>query len=166
MTLEEMDKNARQLYNDGFHCSQAVFYTGLEKLGMSSPEVLAALSPFGGGMGSTGSICGCLPGALAVLGLVMGKKRPSDRDHKLMWKYAYRLVRRFEELTRDYGGKECRDIARVNWKDRKQVKAYYRNGPESRKGECLKVMGATSRILGEILEEIAEPLRQEARDVN
>lgn len=153
MKPEEMNKKAQQLYNEGFHCSQAVFFTGSEKIGRNSPEVIAAMSPFGGGMGSTGDVCGCLSVALAVLGLAMGKKKPSEKDHKLMWKYAYKLVKRFEAITRDYGGKRCSDIARIDWRDRKQVKAYYQNGADSRKGECLKVIGATAQALGEILEE-------------
>jgi len=151
-----MSKEAQDLYDKGFHCSQAVFFTGCQKLGKEAPEVLAALSPFGGGLGSTGDVCGCLSGALAVLGLAMGKKKPSEKDHRLMWKYAFKLVKRFEALTREYGGKRCRDIARVDWKDRHQVKIYYSNGPDSRKKECLKVLGATAQALGEILEETAK----------
>ena len=156
MTPEQMNKKARQLYDEGFHCSQAVFFAGCEKLGCHSPEVIAAISPFGGGMGSTGDVCGCLPGALAVLGLAMGKKKPSDKDHKLMWKYAYKLSKRFETLTEEYGGNRCSDIAKVNWRDIKQVKTHFSGGPESRKKECLKIMGATAQILGEILEEVSE----------
>ncbi len=154
MTLKEMNEKACMLYDNGFHCSQAVFSVGCERLGRQAPDVIAALSPFGGGMGSTGDVCGCLPGALAVLGLVMGKKEPADKDHRRMWKYAYRIVREFEELTGPYGGKRCVDIARINWKDRTQVKAYYSNGPDSRKAECLRVIGSTAQALGRILEEL------------
>ncbi len=156
MTPQEMNEKAQRLYNEGFHCSQAVFSTGCDKLGRQSSEVIAALSPFGGGLGSTGNVCGCLPGALAVLGLSMGKEQPSEKDHKLMWKYAYKLVKRFESLSAEYGGINCKDIARIDWKDRKQVMAYYKNGPDSRKKECLKIIGATAQALGEILEEISE----------
>ena len=156
MTPEEMNLKARKLYDDRFHCSQAVFAAGCEKIGRQAPDVVAAMSPFGGGMGSTGDVCGCLSGALAVLGLAMGKREPSEKDHKLMWKYAYKLVKQFEALTREYGGKRCRDIARIDWRDRHQVKTYYSDGPDSRRRECLKVIGATAEILGGILEEIAQ----------
>ncbi len=153
MTPEEMNSRAQQLYEQGFHCSQAIFSTGCEKLGRNSHEVIAALAPFGGGMGSTGHVCGSLSGALAVLGLAMGKEKPSEKDHRLMWKYAYKLVKRFETITQGYGGIDCKDIARIDWRDRKQVKIYYSNGPDSRKKDCLKVIGATAQALGEILEE-------------
>jgi len=158
MKLEEMNRNARKLYDEGFHCSQAVFITGCEKVGLQAPEVVAAMSPFGGGMGSTADVCGCLSGALAVLGLLMGKKEASEKDHRLMWKYAYKMVKQFEALTREYGGKKCSDIARIDWRDRQQVKIYYSNGPESRKKECLKVIGATAEALGTMLEDMSGKL--------
>ena len=119
---------------------------------MDAKDVVASLSPFGGGLGSSGGVCGALPGALAVIGLLMGKREPEGRDHKLMWRLAYKLVKGFEEITREYGGIECRDIARVDWKDPSQVKAYYK-GVKSRRMECMKVIGATADLLGRLLHE-------------
>ncbi len=82
----------------------------------------------------------------------MGKRQPEDKDHKLMWKLSYKLVRGFEDITKEYGGKDCKDIARVDWKDIKQVKEYYK-APTSRRKECLKVIGETARLLGVLIEE-------------
>ncbi len=121
-------------------------------LGLDSKEVIRALSPFGGGLGSTGQVCGALPGGLAVLGLLMGKDEPSKKDHKLMWKLSYKLVKGFDEITKKYGGNSCKDIARIDWKDIKAVKDYYKN-PESRRKECLYVIGETAKFLGELIEE-------------
>lgn len=62
-----------------------------------------------------------------------------------------RLVCRFERITAKYGGIQCRDIARVDWKDPASVQQY-RSGPGSRRECCIEVVGETARALGEILE--------------
>jgi len=114
--------------------------------------VVKALSPFGGGLGSSGRTCGTLAGALAVLGTLMGKASAKERDDRLMWKLAHRLVKEFEGVTKEYGGIECRDIARIDWKDIKQVRAFYKE-PDSRRKECFKVIERTVEILDELINE-------------
>jgi len=154
MTQDEMALKAESLFVQGFHCSQAVFAAAAEKLGIGPEEagpVLAALAPFGGGLGSTGDVCGSLPGALAAIGIVTGKREPEERDGKDMWRLAYRMVQSFGEITSGYGGFHCRDIARVDWKDREQVKKF-RTDPSGPRKECLRVIAETARALGEILD--------------
>jgi C_GCAxxG_C_C family probable redox protein len=153
MTPEDMARRAEQLFLEGFHCSQAVFQAGAEMLEKQAPEVVAALAPFGGGMGSTGGVCGSLPVALASLGLTTGKTEPHGKDHRAMWRLSYRMVKSFEEITARYGGANCTDIARINWKDREQVKDY-RTNPDSSRKECVRVVGETARKLGELLQEL------------
>ena len=153
MNPEEMSDKAQKLFVEGFHCSQAVFTVGAELVEIEAPQVVSALAPFGGGLASTGGICGSLPGALAALGLVMGKKEPRARDHKMIWRLSYSMVRAFDEITSGYGGPDCSDIARVDWKDRDQVIAF-RKDPASRRKECLKVIGETAAALGRILQKL------------
>jgi C_GCAxxG_C_C family probable redox protein len=155
MTPEDMALKAQRLFLEGFHCSQAVFAVGAEKLNREAKDVIAALAPFGGGMGSTGAVCGSLPGALAALGLTMGRTEPGSRDGKAMWRYSQRMVTSFIDITLPYGGPNCHDIARVDWKDRGQVMAFHKD-PDSRRMECLKVIGETAKILGELLDQIGE----------
>ncbi len=152
MSNEALIEKAQDLFLRGFHCSQAIFTVGAEKLGKEVPEVVAALAPFGGGLGSTGDVCGCLPGALAAIGLTMGKTRPDERDHRLMWKMSYKMVKGFHRITEEYGGHHCSDIARVNWKDPAEVKAF-RKSPDSRRVHCLKVIGETTKAMLELLDQ-------------
>ncbi len=150
---EEMASEAVELFKAGFHCSQAVFAVGARLLGRQAPEVISALAPFGGGLGSTARVCGSLPGALAAIGLTMGKELPEKRDHKAMWRLSYKMVKEFEKITSVYGGMDCKDIARVNWKDMKEVKAF-RKDPDSRQKECHRVIAETARVLGELLQDL------------
>ncbi len=110
------------------------------------------MAPFGGGMGSSGQICGTLSGALAVIGFTLGKTTPEGKDHKLMWKMSYQMVREFEKITKEYGGTNCSDIARINWKDMDQVKQFYKD-PDSSRQNCAKVVKATSDYLYKLISE-------------
>lgn len=152
MTPEEMSEKAQKLFIDGFHCSQAIFAVGAEMLEVEAPQVIAAMAPFGGGIASTGNVCGTLSGAIAAIGLLMGRTKPRARDHKAMWRMSYRMVKEFEAVTSCYGGIKCIDIARIDWKDRNQVKAFYKDPDSRRQKDCVRVIGETSLALGRLLE--------------
>ncbi|MGC9022108.1 MAG: C-GCAxxG-C-C family (seleno)protein [Dissulfurimicrobium sp.] len=156
-TPEDTAERARELFNSGFHCSQAVFAAVAEALGITPPkEVIAALSPFGGGIGCSGGLCGALPGAMAVIGLVMGKTVPGHKDHKDMWRLGHKMAEEFKELTAAYGGQDCCNIARVDWKEREQVKSFKKD-PDGRRKECVWVIGETARRLQIALEGVGWP---------
>ncbi len=115
-------------------------------------ELIAAMAPFGGGMGSSGQVCGTLSGALAVIGYTLGKTSPEDKDHKLLWKISYKMVRQFDEITKEYGGNNCADIAQINWKDMDSVKTFYKD-PDSTRKNCVQVIQATSDYLYDLIQE-------------
>ncbi len=150
MSPEEAAKRAISLFDKGLHCSQAVFQACSEVYGMHEPQVIRALAPFGGGMGSSGGICGALPGALAFMGLIMGKAGQGQRDHRSLWKSSSNMVRAFKEITAIYGGPNCSDVARVDWTDPKQIRRF-RKSPDSRRRECRRVIEETTRQLVEIV---------------
>jgi C_GCAxxG_C_C family probable redox protein len=129
---------------------------GQEKMDQQNETLISAVGAFGGGVASSGRVCGCLTGGIALLSSLYGKDRPEGKDHPRMWRLSYKLTKRFEDLTREYGGVDCRDIARVDWKDREAVKAFY-SGSDSRRRICVKLVGDTAGILGEILEQAEQP---------
>ncbi len=108
------------------------------------------MAPFGGGLGSTGQVCGTLAGALAVIGFTLGKTEPKGRDHKLMWKLSHDMVKEFARITEQYGGSDCVDIAGVNWKDRESVRYFYKD-PDSGRKNCFHVVRETSYYLYELI---------------
>ncbi len=116
---------------------------------------MAAMAPFGGGMGSSGQVCGTLAGALAVIGFTMGKTGPEERDHRKMWKLSNTMVRRFADICRPYGGINCAQIAGVDWKNPAAVKAFYRD-PDSRRRNCVQVIRETSLALHALVTEHLE----------
>ena len=68
-----------------------------------------------------------------------------------MWGASHKVIKQFDLLTETYGGRNCRDIARVNWSDRDAIKNYYSN-PDSTRKDCIKLVGDLAYSLGVILE--------------
>ncbi|MDD5063837.1 MAG: C-GCAxxG-C-C family protein [Phycisphaerae bacterium] len=73
-------KKAVKCFEDGYNCSQAIFSTYGQDLGVSFEQALKIASGFGGGMRIDGT-CGAVTGAFMVLGLkfAKGKDRPYDK---------------------------------------------------------------------------------------
>jgi C_GCAxxG_C_C family probable redox protein len=155
MLPDEMREKAIELFTQRLHCSQVLALVGLEKLGINDPSVIKALGAFGGGIGGTGNICGALVGAASVVGSLYSRSSLEEKENPRMWAATKAVMKNFEELTAEYGGINCCQIAQVNWMDRDQVKDFYGN-PDSRRRHCLNVVGETARALGELLDQEAE----------
>lgn len=73
-------KKAVECFEEGFNCSQAIFSTYAQDLGIPRDKALKIASGFGGGM-RIGGTCGAVTGAFMVLGLkfAKGKDKPYDK---------------------------------------------------------------------------------------
>lgn len=93
---------------DGFNCAESVLFGVATALKLPVDEtVLRASTPFGGGIGRAGSVCGALSGGVMALGLVLGRLTPDAEQRARAYASAERLWRRFVEET---GGEDCRQI--------------------------------------------------------
>lgn len=158
MTLEEMRQKARELFLQRFHCSQVILAVGQEKMGIRDEGTIRAMGALGGGIASTGRVCGALLGGVCMISGLYSRSRPEEKEHPNMWRLSYKLTKKFEELTKEYGSINCSDIAQVNWRDREQVAAFYGN-PQSRRAHCIRLVEDTAVLLGEILEEAEKEQR-------
>ncbi|WP_446011850.1 C-GCAxxG-C-C family protein [Candidatus Electrothrix sp.] len=149
---EETADKAAQLFADGFHCSQAVLCACAELFRDEppSPEVVAAMAPFAGGMGSSGQTCGALSGALATIGFTLGKTTPQQENHKQMCSVSYAMVQKFAQITEPYGSTQCSDIAQLDWKDKEAVQNF-RTNPDSTRKNCVRVVRETSNVLYDLI---------------
>jgi C_GCAxxG_C_C family probable redox protein len=152
ITREEVADKAVQLFADGFHCSQAVLCACAELFREEppTPEVIAAMAPFAGGMGSTGNTCGALSGALATIGFTLGKTTPQQENHKQMCSISYAMVQKFAQITEPYGSIQCSDIAQIDWKDQEAVQNF-RTNPDSTRKNCVHVVRETSNALYDLI---------------
>jgi C_GCAxxG_C_C family probable redox protein len=155
MSPEEMQQRASELFQKRFHCSQAVLAAGQEKVERVDEEVVKAMGAFGGGIASSGNVCGALIGGIALISSIYSRGNVEGKEDPQMWHLSRKLFKKFEELTASFGGVECSKIAQVNWFDGQEVKEFYKN-PESRRKHCMEIVGKTAYMLGEILEQASE----------
>jgi C_GCAxxG_C_C family probable redox protein len=118
--------------------------------------VIKAVGAFGGGIASTGRVCGALLGGVALISSLYSRGNLEEKEHPRMYRLSYKLSKKFEELTQPHGGVNCSDIARVNWSNKEQTKEFYNNS-DSRRRFCLQVVGDTAYALGELLDQADQP---------
>lgn len=97
----------KNLFLQGIDCSQVTAGAFAEELGMKESDLWKMASCFGGGM-MCGETCGCVTGALMVLGLKHGHFVEGDMEQKniMMAKVA-----EFKSLFLEkYGSSMCRDL--------------------------------------------------------
>ena len=128
---------------------------GQEKLGKVDENVIKAMGAFGGGIASTGRVCGALAGGVALFSSMYSRGNIEEKEDPKMWKYSYKLSKIFDKLTEEFGSADCRDIAQIEWRDREQTKHFY-TAPDSRRTLCAKLVGDTAYALGQILDSINE----------
>jgi C_GCAxxG_C_C family probable redox protein len=126
---------------------------GQEKMNIRDESLIKAMGGLGGGIAADSrGICGALLGGVAFISSLYGRGNPEEKEQSRMWRLRQKLTEKFEDLTREYGGIYCSNIARVNFSDREQVKAFRAN-PDSRRQYCVRVVEETAVALGEILDE-------------
>jgi len=121
---------------------------------MINEAVIKAIGAFGGGIASTGRVCGALIGGVALISSMYSRGNLDEREDPRMWRLGYKLTKIFEDLTRQYGSINCKDIAQVDWKDREATRDFYKN-PEGRRKLCVQLVGEVAFALGGILDKAA-----------
>jgi C_GCAxxG_C_C family probable redox protein len=130
---------------------------GQEKTNNRNELLIKAMGAYGGGLASTGLVCGALLGGVGFISSLYSRGNLEEKEHPKTWQLSTQLIKKFKEITQEYGGINCLDIARVDWNDKEQAKAF-RESPDSRRRFCLKVVEETAIALGEILDQSdAEP---------
>jgi len=125
---------------------------GQEKLNVVNEEAIKAVGAYGGGIASSGGVCGILLGGVALISSMYSRGNLDDKEDLRMWSLSRKFMREFEELAKPYGGTNCKDIALVDWQDRIAVKNFYIN-PLSTRKNCIKLVGETAYLLGKLLEQ-------------
>jgi C_GCAxxG_C_C family probable redox protein len=71
-------EKAVDCFKNNFNCSQAVFSSYSEELGLDKESALKIGCGFGAGMARMGETCGAVTGAFMAIGLKYGKTIPAD----------------------------------------------------------------------------------------
>lgn len=101
-------EKAKELFEKGYNCSQAVVGAFAEDLGLDLDTALKLSSSFGGGMGRLREVCGAVSGMFMVAGMKFGYTSPTDNDKKAQ---LYKLV---QEMAGEFKDKNnlivCREL--------------------------------------------------------
>ncbi len=122
---------------------------------MKDDAAVRAVGAYGGGIASSGNVCGTLLGGIAMISDIYSRASLDEKEDPRVWALSKKFMKEFEKLTESFGGINCHDIARVDWQDRNAVKAYYSN-PDSNRKACIQLVGDATYALGKLLEEEAE----------
>lgn len=105
-------KKALHYFENGYNCSQAVLATYCEAVGLDHETASRIAVPFGGGLGRQGKLCGCVSGALMVIGLKHGNDTIGNNDSRIKnYDLANQFCQRFSEIN---GALDCMDIIKYN----------------------------------------------------
>lgn len=121
-------------------------------MNMVNEEIVKAMGIFGGGISRSQRICGCLSGAVALVSTIYSRGNLDGKEDPRMFELGEKLIAAFDDLTREYGGPNCSDIARTDWHDKAQAR-YFMKDPNGRRKICVKLVGDTAHALGKILDD-------------
>lgn len=108
--MEDMER-MKDLWRQGFFCSQILMTLGLEMRGETNPELIRAMHGLSGGLGFSGELCGALTGGGALLGVYAGKGTLEEEEDLRLFFMTQDLVKWFkEEFNEQFGGIRCEEI--------------------------------------------------------
>ena len=145
---ENIKETAMNLFDNGCNCSQAVLLTFAEEFNLDKNAAIALSVPFGGGMSKQGKTCGCLSGALMVIGLCYGKNSTTVIANRgLAYNMGKAFIQKFKEK---FGATECRELIKLDLNRKEDLEEATKNVFGNR---CKNMVGETAALLAQFLEE-------------
>lgn len=131
--MSKKGKKARELFLEGYSCSQAVAGAYAKEMGMDLDTVLMISSGFGAGMGRLREVCGAVSGMFMVLSSKYGYTDPKDTEQK---KILYtKIQEKAVEFTKEMGSIVCKELLGLSLPDdngpiaEARTKEYYKKRP-------------------------------------
>lgn len=131
-------EKAKELFENGYNCAQAVFCAFEDVTGMEHETALKFSAGFGGGMGRLREVCGAVSGMTMVLSCVFAGD-PNDNQKK---KELYSLIQQAAgDFKAENGSYICRELLGLSEKvsdpnPEARTKEYYKKRPCSELVEC------------------------------
>lgn len=130
---------AKELFFQGYNCSQAVFCAFADKYGLDLSTAYKISSSFGGGMGRMREVCGSVSGMFMAAGLIYGYDIDDEKKCKAEhYKLIQYLAEEFKKRN-DQHSIICRDILGIGDKKESYV-------PEERTAQYYQKRPCADRI--------------------
>ena len=147
--IEQRVERAKELFHQGFNCSQSVFAACADLYGIEDEELALRLSAsFGGGIGRMRQTCGAACGMFLLAGLENGSATAHDAEGK---QQNYALVQNLAAKFKDENGSLiCAELLGIAPKPQEPIPAertaeYYQKRP------CVEMVANAVRIYLESL---------------
>lgn len=142
--IEKRVEKAKELFRQGFNCSQAVFAACADLYGIEDETLALRLSAsFGGGIGRMRQTCGAACGMFMLAGLEKGSATPHDAEGKMQnYALVQDLATQFKE---ENGSLICSELLGIAPQPQDPVpeprtEAYYKKRP------CVEMVATAVRI--------------------
>ena len=139
---EVLSKLALQYYDEHLNCAESVSQATADYV-QKSINMIPLATPFGGGLGRTGNVCGAVTGALLGLGLVRGRHDAGDAEG--YQRVAERASVFLTEFKDKFGSLSCGELTGYDLTEEAQHEAF-RADPDRRERCRLLVAGAADLL--------------------
>lgn len=148
--MSDKIEKARELFLEGYNCSQAVLGAFCEDLGLDFETAMRLSSSLGGGMGRLREVCGAVSGAFLVAGLKSGYASPDDKEGKAAH---YKLIQDMAKNFKNNNGSiVCRELLENKIEDKKTYIPDDRTAEYYKKRPCLKMVEDAAALAQEVMD--------------
>ncbi len=142
-------EKAKELFKQGYNCSQSVLGVFCEELGMDFETAMKISSSFGGGMGRMREVCGTVSGMFMAAGLAFASASDSASEKGAQYKRIQELAQRFKDQN---GSIICRELLQgvetsTSPNPSERTETYYKKRP------CVELVGDAVEIFEKYLNE-------------
>lgn len=139
VNLEELQKDAVEIFTNGFACSESVIYAIRKHFEIDlSDDAIAMSSGFPWGLGGGGCICGALAGGTMMIGYFFGRRTPGDPKISK----CFELTKELHDYFKTTNGATCCRIL---------IKGYPDRNSQERKNHCIEMVKITVVKTAEII---------------
>lgn len=96
-----LETSARDFFTQHYNCAQSTFAPFAIQFGLSQEDALKIATPFGGGIGHAGLMCGAVAGGLMALGLARGISTYDQAKKYACYDLAGEFIKQFKALHGD-----------------------------------------------------------------
>ncbi|MFI3301607.1 MAG: C-GCAxxG-C-C family protein [Rikenellaceae bacterium] len=140
VNIEERVSAARNFFDQGYNCAQAVVLAYSDIMGVESQTLATLSAPFGGGMGRMREVCGAVSGMVMIAGVVAPAFDPSQNGAK---SENYKLVQKLaDEFRTQNRSIICRELLGLS-----PIKGVDTAAEQPKKRPCAELVAMAAEIV-------------------
>ena len=146
--MENKEALAREIFQSGANCAQAVFCSFADEFGFTRAEAMKLASGFGAGVGRMREVCGAFSALVMISNLRHGPESAQDKAGKdLQYQKIQHLAEKFKQQSG--GSIICRELLNLSKQgafdpvSEKRTAEYYQKRP------CIELVGLAAKLAEE-----------------